>query len=79
MFFFLGLRPGKKGVPKCPQNKKKQFFGVKNVKFFETGIHFFFSTIFHPTNAAENTLYTKSTFVKKTVKSKKSLKFPKKS
>ena len=39
-FIFSGLRPKNKVGPKI--EKKKSFFGIKNVKNFESGIQFFF-------------------------------------
>ena len=38
--FFSGLRPENGGDPKI--EKKGSFFGIKNVKNFESGIHIFF-------------------------------------
>ena len=64
-----GLRPENKGVQK---SKKMSFFGIKNVKNFESGILiFFFSKKFQPTNAAERGLCAKGDFKVPTLKSPK--------
>ena len=64
-FFFRASGPKIRGVQK---SKKRSFFGIKNVKNFESGIHIFFSQkFFNPSMRPKGHFALKCTFPMETI------------
>ena len=75
IFFFGPSARKSRGSQNCP---KRSFFGLKNVKNFESGIQYFFSQkIFILPRRAKMHFALKSTFSKETAQQRKYPKIPK--
>ena len=74
--FFRAFGPKIRGGSK--NRKKRSFFGIKNVKNFESGIYSFFSQkFFNPPMRSKGHFALKCTFPMETIVNKKKRKFPK--